>query len=144
MSEEMISGGNSTEALFKGGVSMRDGMAFLPQVIIDTHFIQRGRFGRLSEAVAEFPHLLGIGLAEDTGLIIREGRFCEVIGSGMVIVFDPSQLKHNNVKILREGIPVTITNLIVSVLAQGDKFDLMTRKTHVLPLEEYERNRNMA
>ncbi len=139
MSEEMISGGHSTEALFKGGVSMRKGMALLPHVIIDTHFIQRGRFGRLSEAVAEFPRLLGLGLAEDTGLIIRNGYECEVIGSGMVIVFDPSKITHNNVKSVREGVPLTLTNLVVSVLALGDRFNLASREVEVLSLEEYDR-----
>lgn len=139
MSEEMISGGHSTEALFKGGVSMRKGMALLPHVIIDTHFIQRGRFGRLSEAVAEFPRLLGLGLAEDTGLIIRNGYECEVIGSGMVIVFDPSKITHNNVKAVREGVPLTLTNLVVSVLALGDRFNLASREVEVLSLEEYDR-----
>lgn len=139
MSEEMISGGNSTEALFKGGVNMRKGMSFLPHVIVDTHFIQRGRFGRLSEAVAEFPQLLGIGLAEDTGLIIRNGYECEVIGSGMVIVFDPSKITHNNVKSVREGVPLTLTNLVVSVLALGDRFNLASREVEVLSLEEYDR-----
>lgn len=139
MSTEMISGGHSTEALFKGGVHMRDGMGFLPEVIIDTHFIQRGRFGRLSEAVGKFPKLLGLGLAEDTGLIIRNGKDCEVIGSGMVIVFDPSQLTHNNIDILKEGLPVSITNLIVNVLAHGDKYFLAERRTQVMTLEEYDR-----
>jgi cyanophycinase len=142
MSTEMISGGHSTEALFKGGVHMRDGMGFLSEVIIDTHFIQRGRFGRLSEAVARFPNLLGLGLAEDTGLIIRNGNDCEVIGSGMVIVFDPNELTHNNVSILKEGLPVSITNLKVNVLAHGDQYFLKDRRTQVMTLEEYDRIQN--
>lgn len=137
MSKEMISGGSSTEALFKGGVHLRDGMGFLKEVIIDTHFIQRGRFGRLSESVAVFPNLLGIGLAEDTGLIIRNGNDCEVIGSGMVIFFDPSKLQHNNIQHLATGLPVSITNLVVNILAHGDKFSLRERKTTVMTLEEY-------
>ncbi len=139
MSEEMISGGHSTEALFKGGVHMRNGMSFLPDVIIDTHFIQRGRFGRLTESVAKFPYLLGLGLAEDTGLIIRNRNECEVIGSGMVIIFDPSKLTHNNVNILKEGLPVSITNLKVNVLAAGDKFFLESRRTRIMTLEEYDK-----
>jgi len=139
MSEKMISGGHSTEALFKGGVHMRDGMNFLSEVIIDTHFIQRGRFGRLSEAVGKFPKLLGLGLSEDTALIIRNGNQCEVIGSGMLIVFDPSQLHHNNIDILKDGLPVSITNLIVNILAQGDKYFLDERRTQVMTLEEYDK-----
>jgi cyanophycinase len=136
MSHEMISGGSSTDALFKGGVLMRKGMGFLKDVIIDSHFIQRGRFGRLTEAAAQFPDLLGLGLAEDTGIIIRNGRECEVIGSGMVIIFDPSHLQHNNVNVLKPGLPVSLTNLVVNVLANGDRFSLKTRKVKVLKLEK--------
>lgn len=139
MSKEMIKGGHSSDALFKGGVLMRGGMGFLDDVIIDSHFIQRGRFGRLTEAVATFPHLLGIGLSEDTGLIIRNGNDCEVIGSGMVIIFDPSDLQHNNVAVLKEGLPVSITNLKVNVLADGDKYFLDERRVEVMTLEEYDR-----
>lgn len=138
MSEEMISGGSSTEALVKDSVHMRNGMSFLKEVIIDTHFIQRGRFGRLTEAVAKFPKLLGLGLAEDTALIIRNANECEVIGSGMVIMFDGSTLVHNNVAILKPGLPVSITNLTVNVLANGDKFFLDNRKTRIQTLEEYD------
>lgn len=139
MSKEMIRGGHVSDALFKGGVLMRDGMAFVEDVIIDSHFIQRGRFGRLTEAVARFPKLLGIGLSEDTALIIRNGKDCEVIGSGMVIVFDASDLKHNNVAILKEGLPVSITNLKVNVLAEGDKLFLEDRRVEVMTMEEYDR-----
>ena len=60
MSSDMISGGSSTEALLKGSVRMLDGMDFIPGLIIDSHFIRRGRFGRLAEAVARHPELLGL------------------------------------------------------------------------------------
>jgi cyanophycinase len=136
MSAEMISGGSSTEALNKGSVQMRKGMNFIPGLIIDTHFIQRGRFGRVSEAVARFPNLLGVGLAENTGMVVENCNKFTVIGSGMVIVFDPSNLTHNNVKILPEGTPMTMANLIVHVLANGDSFYIDERKLTVLPMLE--------
>lgn len=135
MAKEMISGGSSTEAFIKGAVQMSQGLELLPEVIIDTHFIQRGRFGRQSEAVAKFPNLLGIGLAEDTGLIIKNGKEFEVIGSGMIIVFDPQNVTHNNEKVLKQGTPMTMTNLIVHVLANGDRFNIETRQVKVLPIE---------
>lgn len=131
MSSEMISGGSSTESLLKGSVLMRDGMNFIPGLIIDSHFIKRGRFGRLTEAVAKFPHLLGVGLAEDTGLIIKNCNHFTIIGSGMVIVFDPSSLSHNNVEILPQGTPMTMTNLTVHVLANGDSFKIDEKKIEV-------------
>ena len=135
MSREMISGGSSTEAFIKGAVNMNKGLGLIPELIIDTHFIQRGRFGRQSEAVARFPDLLGIGLAEDTGLIIKKGNEFEVIGSGMIIVFDAKNLTHNNEKILEIGTPMTMTNLVVHVLSSGDRFNIETRKVKVLPLD---------
>ena len=135
MSEEMIAGGSSTEAFIKGAVKMNKGLGLIPELIIDTHFIQRGRFGRQSEAVARFPELLGIGLAEDTGLIIKKGNEFEVIGSGMIIVFDAANLSHNNEKILKIGTPMTMVNLVVHVLAIGDRFNIETRKVKVLPLD---------
>ena len=135
MSSEMVSGGSSTESLLKGSVNMRDGMNFIPELIIDTHFIKRGRFGRMAEAVARHPHLLGIGLAEDTGLVIKDSNHFTVIGSGMVIIFDPSSLTHNNVEILQEGVPMTLTNLTVHVLANGDSYEMDKKKIEVFGVD---------
>jgi len=135
MSEEMITGGSSTEAFIKGAVGMNKGMSFIPNLIIDSHFIRRGRFGRLAEAVAKFPELIGIGLAEDTGLVIKNCNTFEVIGSGMVIIFDPRKLKHNNEKILEVGTPMSLTNLKTHVLANGDRFDIRKKKVKVLPVD---------
>lgn len=135
MAKQMIAGGSATEAFVKGAVSMYKGLGLIPELIIDTHFIRRGRFGRQSEAVAKHPDLIGIGLAEDTGMIIKNGNDCTVIGSGMAIVFDGSKLTHNNEKILEEGTPMTMANLTVHVLSNSDHFDIKNRKVTVLPIE---------
>jgi cyanophycinase len=135
MAREMIASGSSKEAFVKGAVKMYQGLGLIPELIIDTHFIQRGRFGRQAEAVAKFPNLLGVGLSEDTGLIIKEGQHAKVIGSGMVIVFDGSNLVHNNEKILYEGTPMTLTNLVVHVLSNGDRINIKTRQVTVLPVQ---------
>jgi cyanophycinase len=135
MAEQMIAGGSSTEAFFKGAVIMSKGMGFVPNLIIDSHFIRRGRFGRLAEAVAKYPELIGVGLAEDTGLVIKNCKTFEVIGSGMVILFDPRKLKHNNERILDEGTPMSLINLKTHVLANGDRFNLKKKKVKVLPVE---------
>jgi len=132
MSEHMITGGKSTEALFKGAVKTGKGMGYIPDLIIDSHFIQRGRFGRVMEAVARFPDLLGVGLAEDTGIVIKNCNECEVIGSGMVIVVDPSQLMHNNEDILEMGTPMSLVNLVLHVMALGDRFIIDERKMEIL------------
>lgn len=135
MANEMIAGGSATESFIKGAVNMYKGLGLIPELIIDTHFIRRGRFGRQSEAVAKFPNLIGIGLAEDTGMIIKNGNDCTVIGSGMVIVFDGYSLTHNNEKVLAEGTPMTMANLTVHVLSNGDKYDIRNRNVTVLPIE---------
>ncbi|PRX52212.1 cyanophycinase [Salegentibacter salegens] len=132
MSKEMITGGSSKESFIKGAIKLREGLNLIPQLIIDTHFIQRGRFGRLSEAVARFPELIGFGLAEDTGIVIKNGNECDIIGSGMVIVFDPGKLKHNNFARLKEGTPLTMTNLITHVLSDGDSYYLKEREIRVM------------
>ena len=135
MANEMIAGGSATEAFVKGAVTMYKGLGLIPELIIDTHFIRRGRFGRQSEAVAKYPNLIGIGLAEDTGMIIKNGNDCTVIGSGMAIIFDGSELTHNNEKILKEGTPMTMANLKVHVLSNSDQYDIKSRKVTVLPIE---------
>lgn len=135
MSSEMITGGSSKEALIKDAVCMQKGLGFISNLIIDSHFIRRGRFGRLAEAVAKFPDLLGIGLAEDTGLVIKQNNWFEIIGSGMVILFDPREIKHNNFKLLDPGTPMSLVNLKVHVLTNGDKFNITKRQVKVLPLD---------
>lgn len=136
MANEMIGGGSSSEALLKGAVIMIKGMGFIPELIIDTHFIKRGRFGRMAEAVAMYPNLIGVGLADDTGLVIKNCNEFLVIGSGMVILFDPSQLRHNNHAILKNGTPMSMSNLVTHILANGDRFNITDRKIDILPLKE--------
>ena len=134
MTNQMITGGNAAEAFIKGAVTMGKGLGLVQELIIDTHFIQRGRFGRVTGAIAKFPYLLGIGLAEDTGLIIKNGK-CLVIGSGMVIIFDGSRISHNKEKVLDPGTPMTIANLTVHVLSNGDRYCFTERMVSVLPIE---------
>lgn len=134
MAHEMIAGGSSTESLMKGAVLMKKGLGLMPELIIDTHFIRRGRFGRLAEAVAIHPSLIGIGLAEDTGIIIKNGSTFKVIGSGMVIVLDASHLTHNAHGQLKVGTPMSMSNLTTHILANGDEFAVNDRTIEVLPI----------
>lgn len=133
MSQEMITGGSAKESFTKGAVSMGEGMSFITSLVIDSHFIRRGRFGRLAESVAKFPELLGVGLAEDTGLIIKKGRFVEVIGSGMVILFDPRKMRHNNLSFIQDGQNLSIANLQTNILSNGDVFNIKKRKVQITP-----------
>lgn len=135
MSEHMIAGGSSQESMNKGAVHMRTGLGLVKGLVIDTHFIKRGRFGRIAEAMAIHPDLLGLGLAEDTGIVIEQRNHFKVIGSGMVLVFDPSKLTHNNHSILPEGTPISLGNLVVHILANNDTFTIDDRKVTISPID---------
>lgn len=128
MSNTMIYQGNSSEALLKGEVKITTGLALIKDVIIDSHFVTRGRFGRLTQAVASNPSCIGIGLGEDTGVLVTEGRFMEALGSGLVIIIDGHNIRHSNIADLKEGSPLSIENLVVHVMAKGNHYDLKGRK----------------
>ncbi|HOZ86364.1 MAG TPA: cyanophycinase [Bacteroidia bacterium] len=127
-SNNMIYQGSSSEALLKGEVKITGGLGFINNVIIDTHFVQRGRIGRLLYACASNPINLGIGLGEDTGLLITHGNNMEAIGSGLVILVDGTHMRRTNITDVQMGEPVSIENLTVHVMALGDHFDLKTKK----------------
>lgn len=127
-SNNMIFQGSSSEALLKGEVKMTSGLGFINNVIIDTHFVQRGRMGRLLYACASNPVNIGIGLGEDTGLLITEGVNMEAIGSGLVILVDGTHMRNTNITEVPIGNPVSIENLTVHVMSFGDMFHLKTRK----------------
>lgn len=130
-SNNMIYQGSSSEALLKGEVKITSGLGFIDDVIIDTHFVQRGRIGRLFQAVVGNPKTLGIGLGEDTGLLIVEGTKMEAIGSGLVILVDGRQIKDTNLTEVELGQPISINNLITHVLSKHDTFDLPTYKMDI-------------
>jgi cyanophycinase len=127
-SNNMIYQGSSSEALLKGEVKITGGLGFINNVIIDTHFVQRGRIGRLLYACASNPINIGIGLGEDTGLLITEGNSMEAIGSGLIILVDGTQMRNTNLTDVEIGEPVSIENLIVHVMSIGDHFDLKTKR----------------
>ena len=127
-SNNMIYQGSSSEALLKGEVKITGGLGFINNVIIDTHFVQRGRIGRLLYACASNPINLGIGLGEDTGLLITGGNDMEAIGSGLVILVDGTNMRHSNIFEVEMGEPVSIDNLTVHVISFGDHFDIKTKK----------------
>lgn len=128
MSSVMIMGGGLTEALIYRNLQTSSGLGFLPSCIIDTHFIKRGRFGRLAHAIIMNPEQLGIGLGEDTALIIRNGTETECRGSGMVVIIDGRLIKQTNITTVTEGEAVFVENLKVHLLVKGCRFSMSTRK----------------
>ena len=125
-SKNMIYQGSSREALLKGEIKITSGLGFMDNVIIDTHFVQRGRIGRLFQAVVGNPKTLGIGLGEDTGLLIKNGVSMEALGSGLVIIVDGRQILDSNITDVALGEPFSIKNLVVHVMSQGDVYCLET------------------
>ncbi len=127
-SNNMIYQGSSSEALLKGEVKITSGLGLIDDVIIDTHFVQRGRIGRLFQAVVGNPKVLGIGLGEDTGLLITNGKQMEAIGSGLVILVDGREVKDTNLTQVELGQPISINHLVTHVMSKNDTFDLDTFK----------------
>ncbi|WP_299821795.1 cyanophycinase [uncultured Pontibacter sp.] len=128
MSKVMIKGGSAPESLLKGSVKIGHGLNLIDDVIIDTHFVTRGRFGRLMEAVVTHPKTVGIGLGEDTGVLITEGHMIETIGSNLVVIVDSHDVKYTNINEIAEGRPVSISNLVTHVLAKGNVYDIKSRE----------------
>jgi cyanophycinase len=127
-SNNMIYQGSSSEALLKGEVKITGGLGLINDVIIDTHFVHRGRIGRLFQAVVSNPMILGVGLGEDTGLLIKDGHEMEAIGSGLVILVDGRSIRDTNITDVAIGTPVSIEHLVVHVMAMNDLFDLENHK----------------
>lgn len=128
MSSTMIYEGNATRAHLKGEVKMTAGLGFISSVIIDSHFEKRGRFGRLAQAVASNPSCIGIGLGEDTGMLITEGDKMEAIGSGLVMIVDGHDILHSNIADIPDGNPISIENLKVHFCENGNGYIVSERK----------------
>jgi cyanophycinase len=108
-------------------VDMGPGMGFLPGVVIDQHFSQRGRLGRLISALAQQPAVLGFGIDENTAMVVTDNQF-EVVGQGSVTVVDESESIHSNVDSILKDEPLAICGARLHILPHGYKFDLKTRK----------------
>lgn len=124
----MIYNGNAADALQKGAVNMSSGLGFIDGLIIDTHFLERGRFTRLMAVGATNPEILGVGVGEDAAVIIHPDRVLEVIGPGHVILVDSRDLASSNVADLSMGGSVAIENVIMHALISGHGFDIDARR----------------
>ena len=128
MSNTMIYEGNAARAHLKGEVKITTGLGFVKSIIIDSHFEKRGRFGRLVQAVASNPSCIGIGLGEDTGMLITEGNKMEAIGSGLVVIVDGHDILHSNIADIPDGNPISIENLKVHFCEKGNGYLIKERK----------------
>lgn len=126
MSETMLVRGENASSRI-GELAMAPGLGLLANVIIDQHFAERGRIGRLIAAVAQNPRVLGIGIDEDTAIIVEEGKF-RVIGSGAVYLVDASGVTHSNIAETSPDRLLSVHDLKLHVLSSGDNFDLERRQ----------------
>jgi cyanophycinase len=128
MSATMIYNGAAADALRKGAVKMSGGLAFVHGIVIDSHFLERGRFTRLMEVGATNPEYIGVGLGEDAGVIVHHGQILEAIGPGHVIVVDSRSLKSSNVAEISEGDPVAVEHVVMHALISGCGYDVRQRR----------------
>ena len=132
-SKSMIYQGASQEALLKGEIKITSGLGLIDHVVIDTHFVKRGRIGRLFQAVVSNPKALGIGLGEDTGLLVTEGEHMEALGTGLVILVDGRKITDTNITDVNLGEAISIKNLVVHVMNKGDIYLLSNHEMTIHP-----------
>ena len=125
--DKMISGGSSGESPNQSLVDLTSGLGIFPELLVDQHFHNRNRMARLMSAIAAHPDKLGIGIDEDTcAAFDRDGTF-EVLGKGTITVIDPGKLTYCNHLKATEDSPLSLHNLTVHVLSQGDRYDYQQR-----------------
>ena len=127
LSEHMIATGTPGPTPTTEGVTLAPGLGLTNRLIIDQHFRQRDRLGRLLTAVSYNPFVTGVGIDEDTALVLGPDNVFEVVGSGTVTVVDPSELAYSSMDSARPGEPVSILGLKVHVLAAGCQYDTEAR-----------------
>lgn len=140
MSETMLVDGKGDESHQVGKLlGMAPGLGFVRNVVIDQHFAERGRLGRLLGAIAQNPRHLGIGIDENTAIVIQDQESFEVIGQGAVYVLDGSDSSYSN---LGEGEEekkaMSVFDVQLHVLSEGNTFDLQERRPELPPKPEEE------
>lgn len=126
MSSSMIISGKSDSPPRVGGVEIAPGMDMIKDTIIDSHFSQRGRHGRLLTAIAHYPQVLGVGIDERTAIVMQNGQFT-VIGEGTITVMDGSQMRHTDLPYRKDDETVGMFGVVVHVLPAGYSFHVKER-----------------
>jgi cyanophycinase len=134
VSDTMIITGDDEKSPKKCTLKMAPGLGLIKNVVIDQHFAQRGRIGRILVAIAENPESLGIGIDEDTAIMVNKDSEFQVIGSGAVYIIDGNSITYTNVSEQYPDDILSMFDIKMHVLKSGDKFVLNTR----LPIKEEE------
>lgn len=133
LGQHMIAFGRSGEQPSQRMVQLAPGFGLTQRLVIDQHFQQRGRIGRLMVAVAYNPFLIGLGIDEDTAAIIDPHRVIKIVGRGSVIVVDGVEMTYTNVGEVKPYEPIAITNIRLHALTEGFHYDLLQRQPAIPP-----------
>lgn len=128
MSRTMIVGGEEAGAPRNDAARMAPGLGLIDEVVVDQHFAQRGRIGRLLSAIAQNPRMLGLGIDEDTAVVVSPRAQLEVVGSGCVTIVDAAGMVDSNVSETSLGQPLALFGVQLHLLPAGYRFDLSTRQ----------------
>ena len=127
-SDTMIYEGKSEEGLLKGKVFTTSGFGFVKNIVFDTHFMARGRIGRLVQIVTTNPTCIGVGIGENSGIVLKGDGTAEVIGTGQVIIVDGSEITHSNIMEIEPGGSIAVENVRIHSIVCGYGFDFKKRK----------------
>lgn len=128
----LVYGGDEQSHVIGGSVRMAPGLGLIGGVIIDQHFMERGRVGRLIGAVAQNPKNLGIGIDEETAIVVERGKDFYVVGSGAVYVIDGSEVSYSNIAEEDMNKTLSIYDIRMHMLSEDDRFDLVNRSPRQL------------
>lgn len=124
LSTPMIYAGNDEVQELGGQIKLTTGLQFIRDVCIDTHFVHRGRFVRMSQVVITNPSSIGVGIEEDTAIIVRNGTDAEVVGTGLVIIIEGFEIKGTSIADFTEDKPIKARDLRVHLLSHGDQYQI--------------------
>jgi cyanophycinase len=127
-SDTMIYEGKSEEGLVKGRVLTTSGFGFVENIVFDTHFMARGRIGRLVQIVTTNPTCIGVGIGEDSGVLLKGDGTMKVIGTGQVVVVDGSEIGHSNIMTIEPGLPIAVENIRLHSLVHGYSYNFKKRR----------------
>lgn len=135
----LVAGPGDSSHKIGATVKMAPGLGLMRHAVVDQHFAERGRMGRLIGAVTQNPRVLGIGIDEDTAVVVQDHRYFTVLGAGAVYVVDGSDITYTNLTTEEQDRTISVFDLRVHVLSQGDSFDLEERRPHHGAAEDVEK-----
>jgi cyanophycinase len=136
MPEHMIAGGVEGSTPHPDMVTMAPGLGLTNNFIIDQHFRERDRLGRLLTALAYNPFAIGMGLDEDTAAFIKPGDDLEVVGTGGITIIDPTKLSYSSMDRAKRGDPVSLIGVKLHILISGGRFDIESRTAYAEEMAE--------